>query len=415
MLLISKGRVRVKVQVPLLLANNATADLSIFGLPNSLDVTMDENGWTTIPYGMWPHDKGYQRFGMKQAEAIVDAFKSLAGKFKRVIVGLPVFKGHPDNPEFANKYRDKTEYGQVADMEANDDGLRLRQVLSNGGSQLVSNGLDRISPNWYVRDTGETKNGRPIYEPTSIKSVGLVDKPNIPNLSLVNHASPSTPMNKELLKLLGLADDATDEQISTAVTALSKRPTEVELANVKNEKSVLETKVTELTKDRDSEKNRADLGAQALANEKTSRIKTSLDAAIKSGKIVAADRASWEKMLAVDVEVGLKLLGNAKPTIKTIARVDSATAAEADRKAREAFANGGADGADPEADGNATAVGNAKRIRGLMADEMKVLGDCMPNLKGNAKYNRAWANLKKAHPNLFTDGAKSKPDDSENE
>ena len=59
--------------------------------------------------------------GKDQAEQIVTAFKSICGKLKRAMVGLPVYKGHPDVAGMEAKYPDKTEYGQVAEMEVRDE------------------------------------------------------------------------------------------------------------------------------------------------------------------------------------------------------------------------------------------------------------------------------------------------------
>jgi hypothetical protein len=391
----------------LLLANNAAVSTHIFGLPNSVDSVTDEHGWTVIPFGMWPHTAGYQRFGQKEAEAIVSAFKSGWQKLKRVIVGLPVFKGHPDNPEMANQYPDKSEYGSVADMEVRDDGLAIKHVLNGKGASLVANGTDRISPNWFVDDTGERKNGRPIYAPTSIKSVGLVKKPNIPNLSLVN-SKENDSMKDLLIKLLGLANEATDEQIVAGVTALAGRPEATELANTKNELAVASAKVTTLAADLAAEKTRADQGATALANARTERVTALVNDAIKTGRIVAADKATWTAILMADADGGAKILANVKPAIKTRERVDSATAAEADRKAREAFANGD-DGSDAGPDGNELANKGAK-IQKLVNAEMDALKNC--GLKGNALRNRAWANVKGHMPSLFTDSGHDDPDET---
>lgn len=393
------------------LANSAAAGTFIFGLPNSFDAVTDEHGWTTIPFGLWPHTEGYQRFGQKEAEAVVTAFKSGWDRFKRMIVGLPVFKGHPDNPAFANLYPDKTEYGSVADMEVRDNGLAIKHVVNSKGATLVANGLDRISPNWLVDDTGEKKNGRPVYVVTSIKSIGLVNKPNIPNLSLANIA-PDSPMKDLLIKLLALANDATDEQIVAGVTALAARPTPDSLVNAKNELAVANGKVESLTVELKGEKARADLGAKALANAKEVRVNAIVATAIKAGKITPADKDTWTGILNADVDAGEKVLANVKAAIKTKPQVDSKTAAEADRRARAEFANG--EGSDEGADGNATQVSNAQRISKLHNSEMASMRAAGCKQTGNSLYNKAWANIKSKHPNLFTDGAKTKPEADEN-
>lgn len=377
---------------------NSAASVFIFGLPNSVDAAADEHGWTTIPFGMWAHSKGFQRFGQKEAEAIVEAFRSVCGKLKRALVGAPVYRGHPDNPEMANQYPDKTEYGQVCDMEVDDHGLRLKHVLSNAGAALATKlGLDRISPNWLVSDTGDTKDGRPIYAPFSIKSIGLVKRPNIPNLSLVNSAE-NDPMKDKLLLLLALANSATDDEILAAVTAFSKRPKAEDLDDAKNKLVLANAKVDTLEAQVASEKKRADDGAKALANERTVAVRIEIEGAIKTGKIAAADKPTWEKILANDFEAGKKILAAVPSKLKTRERASTETLADADRAAREEFANGGDDGSDPGADGNEMS-NRATKIHKLVNAEMSSMKDC--GLQGNSLRNKAWANVKKNFPKLF--------------
>lgn len=393
----------------LLLANEESANGAfVFGLPNSLDAATDENGWTVLPFGEWLHAAGYQRFQRPQAEQIVAHFRSIGGKLKRAFIGTPIFRGHPDNPAMANEYPDKTEYGQISDMEVRPDGLAIRHILSNAGAALATKfGLDRISPNWYVRDTGEEKNGLKVYEPTSIRSMGLVKRPNIPNLSLVNEKESSTMKNR-LVTLLTLANEATEDQIVAAVENLSKRPEPTALANAKDELAVANAKVVKLEADLAEANKRADAGAVALANERKSKIADKIDEAVKSGRITKADAPAWTKMLETDFEAGSRILANSKPALKTEPRVKTETLAEADAHAREEFARGGPkelgndDGADEEADGNNMAA-NAKLRQKLVNDEMKSLGCTAdtPAAMRNGLRNKAWANVKKGHPHLF--------------
>ncbi len=116
------------------LSNDAGAATIIF---SNADLTVDEQGWTLIPYGMWQHAMGWQKFGKEEATAICNAFSSWMGKIRRAITGLPVFKGHPDQPELAAEFPDASEYGQVAEMQARENGLAIKQVLSNAGAELV--------------------------------------------------------------------------------------------------------------------------------------------------------------------------------------------------------------------------------------------------------------------------------------
>ena len=45
---------------PRTLSNNALGATIIFA---NGELTVDERGWTVIPYGLWRHAMGWQRFG----------------------------------------------------------------------------------------------------------------------------------------------------------------------------------------------------------------------------------------------------------------------------------------------------------------------------------------------------------------
>lgn len=386
------------------LANEQSgAGLLMFGLSNTVDAVTDDQGWTVLPYGMWPHTAGYQKFFKPEADRIVAAFKSVVGRVKKAIWGRPVYKGHPDNPEMANEFPDKTEYGQVCDMEARESGLAIRHVLSNAGVTLVEKRhLDRISPNWFVEDTGEKLNGRTVYSPTEIKSVGLTAKPNIPNLSLVNTKPENMDLKEALIPLLALANEATDEQIIAAVTERNARPEATALANEKNSLATVAAENLKLKADLASEKKRADDGAVALANQKSTTITSLVNEAVRGGKILAADVATWTRMFETDLDGAKKILANTKPAMKTEAKVKSETLAEADRVARTQFANGDSDD-QSSMDGNV--IGNSGKIQKMVNEEMKAMSDC--GLKGNSLRNKAWANVKKNFPKLFEPTAPS--------
>jgi hypothetical protein len=107
------------------------------------------DGWALIPFGDTRHSgregRGdvasarvnagekerplIQRFDRAAALAILNDFKAAWGSFKRAVVGLPIFKGHPDASRFEQQYPDKTPRGTIADMEVTDQGLRIRPVL----------------------------------------------------------------------------------------------------------------------------------------------------------------------------------------------------------------------------------------------------------------------------------------------
>jgi len=108
------------------LSNNALAGTIIF---SNADMSVDEKGWTLIPYGKWQHSLGWQHFTKEDAVAMCNTFtraaEGVVNKIRRFVIGLPVFKGHPDEPELASQFPDDTIYGQTAEMEARENGLAI--------------------------------------------------------------------------------------------------------------------------------------------------------------------------------------------------------------------------------------------------------------------------------------------------
>ena len=281
---------------------------------SNADLTMDDRGWTVIPFGMWRHPMGWQQFGKEQATAICNAFRTVAGALKRAIVGLPVFNGHPDDPAYAAEFPDKTEYGQIANMEVREDGLAMQLVLSNDGAKLAKNGLRFISPRWNADVIGK-KNGEEVWEPNEMLSVGLVKKPNIPNMSLVNK-STDLMNKKDLIALFGLAADSTDEAVTQAVTAAAKRPTAESLSNVQAEATTAKTDLanasTKLTE-----------AQTALSNERRAHRETLVNSAFKDGRITQAEVPVWTKRLEASFADESKALANLAPVVKVKGVTDS--------------------------------------------------------------------------------------------
>ncbi len=280
------------------------------GLSNEIDAATGD-GWARIPYGEWPHAEGLQRFGREEADAMVGYFKSTWNRIKRAVVGMPIFRGHPDLAAVANEYPDKAVYGTIADLEARDDGLYLRPILSEAGAALVNEkGLKFFSPHWLARKL-EPKNGRPVFAPAFLVSIGLTDRPNISGTSLVNDQTKSaSTMPTWLLALLGLANEATEAQVKTKVTDLLARPETTALANETTARNAAESKATELA-------GKLTAAETALANERTALVnarkahaETLVAGAVRDGRITEASRAVWLGRLERDFAAESTALAN---------------------------------------------------------------------------------------------------------
>lgn len=338
------------------LANEAApAGTSLVGLGNELGAG-GADGWARIPYGEHEHELGIQRFFRPQAEEMVGYFKNAWNQLKRALSGLPVYKGHPDLvdqlrsqraalandraalagldrqiAELERRYPDRREYGTIADMEARDDGLYIKPVLSPAGVALVNEGRKFFSPHWLGKTVGQER-GRTVFGPAYFLSIGLTDRPNIAGTSLVN--TKPQPMNKTLLALVSqllaaigrtpLANEATEDQVSAELTAavpvataLAKRPESTALANEQGKVTELTTKVTDLSA-------KVATAETALANERTAHAQTIkarnealVDAAVKSGHIAEADKPVWLGRLERAFAAESVALANEKNALKT--------------------------------------------------------------------------------------------------
>jgi hypothetical protein len=282
--------------------------LRYIGCANALEI--DQDGWALIPYGDSRHSgvdprldsanakaKGpqggkpiIQRFDREAAIALVNQFKSVSSSIKRAVVGLPIFKGHPDSKLFEKIHTDKTPRGAIADMEVGEKGLRFRPVLTRQGAEDVHEGWDEFSPYWLLNKCGE-ENGATIARPFLLNSIGIVPRGNIPGLSLVNAADPEDS-----------SPDATDETIASAVDSAcpaiaAANAAEAQLPTLTTEKKALADKLAtaEAEKARlEGEKialaNAKDVSEKAFKAERQERSMLLVNAAVVDGRVPAAER-----------------------------------------------------------------------------------------------------------------------------
>ena len=109
---------------------------------------------------------------------------------------------------------------------------------------------------------------------------------------------------EELVKILGLGEDATDEDILTAIKAGAQAVEELATERTKAEAAEAEKAQAETEKDE---------AKAELANERAAHRSLLLDQAIAEGRISVAGRAAWEKRLTDDFAAGRSALANEKP------------------------------------------------------------------------------------------------------
>ncbi|MDR1890670.1 MAG: phage protease [Puniceicoccales bacterium] len=169
-------------------------------------------------FGEYAHQKGTQLFDVQAAERIIDSFHSLRGRLMRRFQGLPIFIGHPDDPEFASK--NSKIYGRIENIKTDDDALWILVKWTDIGQELFKNGILRhLSPRWL---TVPTKDGK--LSPKRLLSVGLTNHPNIKcdHVSKAEKADEQTTLPN---------DDAENFAVDARVNCQDSSPTDAHPAS----------------------------------------------------------------------------------------------------------------------------------------------------------------------------------------
>jgi len=130
-----------------------------------------------VEYGDHPHSKGLQRLNYQVARRLEGNFHSLRGLLARRFGGLPVYVGHPDDPEYAGQpgHGDTRAHGWVMDLVARPDGLYAKLRWAQTGRELMEKASYKyFSPRWVMRPAGGG-----VFEPVRLISLGLTNTPNI--------------------------------------------------------------------------------------------------------------------------------------------------------------------------------------------------------------------------------------------
>lgn len=319
------------------LANTAAAASAEMILPNDLELT---EGWAMLaPYGdkvtygtpanpaafraQFPNAKidsqgriaVIQRVDHESAMAMANDFNGVLSRVLRFFKGAPIYKGHPDMPGMEARYPDATPKGLIARLEAREgQGLFCMPIFNEAGDQLL-NTQSRLgfSGRWVGEPTGE-ENGHLVYKPVRFVSAGLTDTPNLP-VELLNSTPPEMDLKKLIALIvalkapgLTLANDATEDQVAAAITALGT-PLAASVT-LENERTTLTTERDRLAAD--------------LANERKAHVGSLLAAAIADGRIAEADRAKWEGRLNANFANESADLAGLQPKFKTTSVTDGA-------------------------------------------------------------------------------------------
>ena len=298
-----------------------------------------------IPYGEFMNGKYLQVIDRKAGEAIAKYFAN-----HQIDRGLPVYIGHPDHKDFRDQHTDGSSYGWVVNIEPADEGLDLTVDWNEAGVYLYKQKrFKSASPNMRFNLLRAMLSGNRI-SPSRIKSLGLTNNPNIPGTDLGNEAMDDEAISnqpnpqegnkfmerEELITLLELANEATDQEITDALGKLVENGKALELANEKIETLGKDhAKLTIVSDQLDAANTKLDGVTKELelANEKSANL--ILDAAIEDGKITPANKPAWLDRFKTDPAAAEVELANEKiplPTKSKTADLDLGGKANAHNK-----------------------------------------------------------------------------------
>lgn len=303
--------------------------MKLFALANEKSENADRV--IHVPYGRWGY--GTKRTGdgrlvyfeqeldARGAAAIIASLAAMKGRGEK---GIPVYWGHPDVPELAHKYPDKRAKGWI--VSGRDAGGAL-DLDVNWLGERPTEGFGWFSPYW-TGEVEELGNGSALMTVNDIRSVALVNDPNINEFRLANELQDvdkpntkkgNTIMDREKLILaLGLPGTATDEEILGAIEknrtdAEGAAAAEAKASAAESEKADAETRREAAEAETKAAADECAKVREELANERRARRALLLDQAIAEGRISVAGRAAWEKRLADDFAAGSLALANERP------------------------------------------------------------------------------------------------------
>jgi hypothetical protein len=127
-----------------------------------------------VSCGQYEHRKGLQIVDRDSTEAMIYYFNSLRGKLMRKFLGLPIYIGHPDDPEYGHP-QNASIYGRVENLKAENNALWILVHWTDLGKRLFGGKfLRHLSPRWMMRKIEDR-----LFRPVRLISVGMTNRPNL--------------------------------------------------------------------------------------------------------------------------------------------------------------------------------------------------------------------------------------------
>lgn len=264
----------------------------------AIDFSETADGWFKIsPYGQF---RGKvpgrpQTVSQDNAAAMVEEFNSVLGKLGRAFRGVPIYHGHPDvDPEI---WTDDRRIGKVTKLEARADGLwGLAEWNSIGQENKAEGWWIYPSPRW------DAPAGKSTFTPDRLISIGLTNTPRILESepvfnSLTTENENTTIMDPQLIcEKLGLAPEATDEEVLAKLDSITAAATEKEAMAPELENA--KTALADETAKKDELACSLTAAESNITSLREAHNNSILDLATREGRITAADRPTWAARLA---------------------------------------------------------------------------------------------------------------------
>lgn len=341
-----------------------------------------DGDWVQLaPFGQFPNVVGLQFFQKAEAQEVVNEFQSVLNTPARLL-GLPWYIGHPDHEPLKQRYKDTRAYGRIKDLAVRDDGLYGRVKFSADGKKLIEDeAFHGHSVNWAMKRGPDNK-----WHPFRLKSVGWTNEPQIPvaPITAANEQTKTMDRNK-LLEMLGLAATATDEEILAAIKALKTETAAMtdKTAALKTTAAANEAQLRTLTADLAAEKAKTTTATASVvaaqteaANERQRSRDLLIAQGVRDGKILVGEQAGWKTKFDTKFTEAVNELTTAKPRLNTKSKV----------------------------------AGLGTRNAHLATERGQQIQDAVNERRGkfpNEEYNTSFAQVKRAHPELFADATQT--------
>ncbi|HEY3857701.1 MAG TPA: hypothetical protein VGO67_25235 [Verrucomicrobiae bacterium] len=157
---------------------------------------LDEAGWALIaPFGEHPKSRLVKKSGRvveekfiqvldnESADRLLSRENSLFRRIRRAMVGVPVYRGHPDlkdyAPETAGAFSRKEIIGTIDRLRKTGRGIEAHFVLTPAGADAVEReGCKYPSALWFAQPIGR-RGEATLARPFKLLSAGLTAHPNI--------------------------------------------------------------------------------------------------------------------------------------------------------------------------------------------------------------------------------------------